>query len=69
MDDDQVQADIKNAATAEASKRAEEKPREPRKRFVGRRTAAEKVPPKNGSNGTTEEIGVVQGLKHWSELC
>ena len=61
MDGDRIQENIRKDATAELPTRAEEKPREPRKRFVGRRTAAERVSPKSNLNGTIEETGVVQG--------
>lgn len=61
MDEDQVQAYTSNAATDEFATRAKEKLREPRKRFVGRRTAAERASLKKDSNGMNEETGAVEG--------
>ena len=63
MDEKRIQASVKNDATPELSTRVAEKPREPRKRFVGRRTAAERVSTKSDSNSTIEETGVVKGEK------
>lgn len=61
MDENRTQPSVENVTTLEPSKKVEEKPREPRKRFVGRRTAAERVSAKSDLNGTIEETGVVQG--------
>lgn len=73
MDEDRSPENIRNAAITELPTRGEEKPREPRKRFVGRRTAVERVSPKNDLNGTIEETGVVEGetqdLKFTADNC
>lgn len=61
MDEKRIQASVKNDATSELSARVEDRPREPRKRFVGRRTAAERVSTKSDSNSTIEETGVMKG--------
>lgn len=61
MDENLTPPSVKNVTTLEHSTGVEEKPREPRKRFVGRRAAAERVSAKSDLNGTIEETGVVQG--------
>ncbi len=60
MEEDRAQSHISRAATAEPTTLSEEKRREPRKRFVGRRTA-ERVTPKQDSDGAIEENGAVEG--------
>lgn len=59
MEVDRSQADIGIADNAEGEAEKEEKPRQPRKRFVGRRAAAEK---KSDSTGAIEDSGGVQSL-------
>ena len=61
MDETRTASSVRNLTTLENSTGVEEKPREPRKRFVGRRAAAERVSAKSDLNGTIEETGVVQG--------
>jgi hypothetical protein len=60
MEEDRAQPSVSNVATAEIATTLEEKAREPKKRFVGRRTA-ERVSPKTNSNGIIEENGAVEG--------
>lgn len=59
METDRSEVDIGVDVDVEYEARKEEKPRQPRKRFVGRKTVAEK---KGGSTGVIEESGAVQGL-------
>lgn len=59
MEADRSEADIGVAVDAEFEAQKEEKPKQPRKRFVGRRAAAET---KGDSTGAIEESGAVQGL-------
>ena len=58
MEGDRSEADIGVAVDAEYEAEKEEKARQPRKRFVGRRAAAHKKP---DSTGAIEESGAVQG--------
>ena len=65
MEDDRSGANIGIAIDTEYEAEMEEKPRQPRKRFVGRRAAvenAEKKEKKGDSSGAIEESGAVQGL-------
>lgn len=59
MEADRSEVDIGVAVDAEYEAQKEEKPRQPRKRFVGRRAAAET---KSDSTGAIEESGALQGL-------
>lgn len=58
MEADRSEVDIGIASDAEYEAEKEEKPRQPRKRFVGRRAAAAK---QGDSTGAIEESGTVQG--------
>lgn len=69
MDGDRSQANVEKFATTELPPRGEEKPREPKKRFVGRRTVAESASSKNDLSGTIEETGVVQGKFRMETYC
>lgn len=58
MEDDRAQTDL--GIAAEIEEREEAAKRQPRKRFVGRRQAAEAAS-KNGANSSVEDSGAVQG--------
>ena len=62
MDADRAEADIGESIIPELRVEKDEKPKQPRKRFIGRRAAAEKAEQRNGPNGTIEENGAIQGL-------
>lgn len=61
MDERRAHTHYEKATAAENATKAADKSREPRKRFVGRRTAAEKLSQITESNGTIEETGAVEG--------
>lgn len=61
MEDDRAQANLGPVTDAEPDAGATEKPKQPKKRFVGRR-AAEKVEIQPDSNGVIEDSGAIQGL-------
>ncbi|KAL8829572.1 MAG: hypothetical protein Q9191_001949 [Dirinaria sp. TL-2023a] len=59
MEEDRAETSLGQAVDAELDEPKEQKPKQPKKRFVGRRTAerAEKV---NSTNGIIEESGAIQ---------
>ena len=62
MEDDRVQVDLGIAAEIEEVQIAEDAIKQPKKRFVGRRTAAEAAAAKAGSGGPSiEDSGAIQG--------
>ena len=63
MEDDRVEVDLGLAAEIEEVHIAEEAVKQPKKRFVGRRTATEAAAAKAGSsNAAIEDAGAVQGM-------
>lgn len=62
MEDDRAQVDLGIAADLEEAQAPEPVARQPKKRFVGRRTAAEAAASKNEKgSGTIEDAGAIQG--------
>ena len=63
MEDDRAQVDLGVAVDLESSGEPVAVPRQPKRRFVGRRTAdAQAQSPENGSTqGSTDERAVAQG--------
>lgn len=59
MEDDRAQADLGIAADIEEAQAPEPVQRQPRKRFVGRRKAAEGS--RNGGVPSVEDSGAIQG--------
>jgi len=45
-----------------SSQPVDDAPRQPRKRFIGRRAAAEKAAARGGQDGSVENAGAVTGL-------
>lgn len=60
MEDDRAEVDLGIAADIESQETPEPALKQPKKRFVGRRTAAQTAASKNGS-GAVEDAGAVQG--------
>ena len=63
MEADRAQADLGEAVDAELSAPRSDPLKQPKKRFIGRKAAAEKAEKNGGSNGTIEDSGAIQGLK------
>jgi hypothetical protein len=59
MEQDRQQADI---STPELDGEAVAVSKQPKKRFIGRRAAAEKAAAKGDTNGGIEDSGAIQGL-------
>ena len=63
MEIDRAQTDLGEAVNAELSASKSDPIKEPKKRFIGRKAAAEKAEKNGGSNGTIEDSGAIQGLQ------
>jgi hypothetical protein len=60
MEDDRLQVDVGMAVDIEEKQEETAAQRQPKKRFVGRRQAAEAAS-RNGSNGNVEDGSAIQG--------
>ena len=60
MENDRAETNLGADADAEIGATTIEKPKQPKKRFVGRR-AAEQAEKQSSSNGTIENSGAIQG--------
>ena len=63
METDRAQTDLGEAVDAEVSASRSDPLKQPKKRFIGRKTAAEKAGKNGGPNGTIEDSGAIQGLQ------
>ena len=63
MEEDRAQADLGEAVDAEISAEKQEKQKQPRKRFIGRKEAAERGEKRADTNGTIEDSGTIQSTK------
>lgn len=64
MEADRAVTDVGESVIPELGTDKEEKPKHPKKRFIGRKAAAEKAEQKNGANQILEDSGGIQGLQH-----
>lgn len=62
MESDRAQANLGDAIDDELEVDKQEKPKQPRRRFIGRKAAAERAELNGGSNGTIEDSGAIQGI-------
>ena len=62
MEEDRAQVDLGEAVDIELMAEKEEKQRLPKKRFIGRKEAAERAEKRTGANGTSEDRGAIQGI-------
>ena len=69
MEHDRAQADVGKAVDAELVAENEQKQKQPRKRFIGRKEAAERAERRADINGTIEETGAIQSSSRASKLC
>ena len=63
MEPDRTQTDLGEAVNAELSASKSDPLKQPKKRFIGRRAAAEKAEKNGGSNGPIEDSGAIRGLQ------
>ena len=61
MEEDRAQANIADAVNAELEVPKAESPKQPSKRFIGRRAAAQRAAKNDSSNSTIEDTGAIQG--------
>lgn len=66
MEEDRAQADLGEAIDAELSAENQQKQRQPRKRFIGRKEAAERAQKKGDTSGIIEDSGTIQGVQRAS---
>lgn len=62
MEKDRAQADLGEALDAEFEAEKQEKQKQPKKRFIGRKEASERAEKRNDTNGTIEDSGAIQGV-------
>ena len=63
MEEDRTQADLGEAVDAEIRAENREKQKQPRKRFIGRKEAAERGEKKGNTSGTIEDSGNIQSTQ------
>ncbi len=61
MEEDRAQVDIGAAVEAELSADQYEQPRQPKKRFIGRKAAAARAGAQADANGSVADSGAIQG--------
>lgn len=69
MEEDRAQVDLGGAVDAELGLENQQKQKQPRKRFVGRKEAVERAEKRSDTNGTIEDSGAIQGMQSASNLC
>lgn len=62
MEEDRARADLGEAFDAEINAESHQKLKEPRKRFIGRKEAAERAEKRGTTNGTIEDSGAIQSM-------
>ena len=62
MEEDRAQADVGVAVEAELQGKNQDVPKQPSRRFIGRKTAAANAQKKGETNGHIEDSTAVQGL-------
>ena len=63
MEEDRAQADLGEAIDADMNAENREKQKQPRKRFIGRKEAAERGEKRGDTNGTIEDSGNIQSTQ------
>ena len=66
MEEDRAQADLGEPVDAEISAESQQKLKEPRKRFIGRKEAAERAEKRGVTNGIIEDSGAIQSMQRQS---
>lgn len=69
MEEDRAQVDLGGAVDAELGLENQEKQKQPRKRFIGRKEAAERAEKRSDTDVTIEDTGAIQGMQSASKLC
>ena len=66
MEEERAQADLGEAVDAELSAENPQRQNQPRKRFIGRKEAAERAEKRGNPNSTIEDTGAIQGMERVS---
>lgn len=69
MEEDRAQADLGEAVDAELDAEKQEKQKQPKKRFIGRKEAAERAEKRADTDATIEDSGALQGVQNALEVC
>lgn len=64
MENDRARTGLGESVISEIDAEKQEKPKQPKKRFIGRRAAAENAEQRGHSNDTIENSGAVRGLTY-----
>lgn len=62
MEADRAQTDLGEAVNVELEADSQDSPKQPKKRFIGRKAAAERAKQDGSSRRTIEDSGAIQGL-------
>lgn len=62
MEEDRAKADLGEAVDAELASDQQNVPKQPRRRFIGRKAAAERAEQKGTLAGAIENNGAIQGM-------
>lgn len=68
MEEDRAQVDLGKAFDAELGAEKQEKQKQPRKRFIGRKEAAERAE-KGDTSEIIEDSGAIQGVRRALKVC
>ncbi len=68
MEADRAQADLSEAFNVELDAEKQERPKQPKKRFIGRKAATDRAEQNAGSKGTIEDSGAIRGLLHFLKV-
>lgn len=69
MEEDRARVDLGETLNAEPGAEKQEKQKKPKKRFIGRKEAAERAEKGGDMNGTIEDSGAIQGVQRASKVC
>ena len=69
MEADRAQADLGKAVESELIADDKQQQKQPKKRFIGRKEAAERAEKSGDINGTIEDSGAIQGEQETNTLC
>lgn len=63
MEEDRAETNLGNSVNADLAIPGEEKRKQPKRRFIGRKTAEKAENSNGGLNGTIEDSGAIQGIQ------
>lgn len=69
MEEDRAQTDLGVTRDLDFGAEKQETQKQPRKRFIGRKEAAERAEKRGDPNGTIEDTGAIQGTNRAIDAC